>query len=445
MLSESFAVLFFLKAPKKDQGQPRAIYIRITVDGVAKEASIQRKCLPKQWHQQLGRSLGKDELSQTLNTFLTTLEAKIEKRRTDLISSDKQVTAEMLIDYVKGRDTPKYYLLEEFKKHNDQLAILVEKRKAARGTCERYYTAYSHTRDYIQWKYAKADMLLTDLDYDFVNDFYFYLMSVRSCCNNTACKYVSNMKKIVLIGVKKRYILSNPFAEFAMHLDEVEHDALNEGELYKIVNHNYEIDRLDRIRDVFLFSCMTGLAFADVEKLSMADIEIDETGSWWIIQDRTKTKRKADIPLFGDARSIIEKYADYECLKKGVLLPVVANANYNLYLKEIAAGAKIVKRLTTHTARRTFASLCLNNGVELKVISKMLGHKSVKQTEKYLRLEKDHIRSSMNKLKKILDGKEVSFTRAIGKTFTDAVKNRVLESAAEEINDEGVTEEFSGI
>ena len=429
MLSESFAVLFFLKAPKKDLGQPRAIYIRITVDGIAKEASIQRKCLPKQWHQQLGRSLGKDELSLTLNTFLTTLEAKLEKKRTDLISADKQVTAEILIDYVKGRDTPKYYLLEEFKKHNDQLTILGEKGKTAAGTCERYSTAYSHTRDYIQWKYAKEDLLLADLDYDFVNDFYFYLMSVRSCCNNTACKYVSNMKKIVLIAVKKKYILSNPFAEFAMHLDDVEHDALNEGELYKIVNHNYEIDRLDRIRDVFLFSCMTGLAFADVEKLSMSDIEIDETGSWWIIQDRTKTKRKADIPLFRDAQSIIEKYANHECLKKGVLLPVVANANYNLYLKEIAAGARIVKRLTTHTARRTFASLCLNNGVELKVISKMLGHKSVKQTEKYLRLEKDHIRNSMNKLKKILDGKELSFTQAIRNTFTPAVKNRVLELA----------------
>ncbi|SFW91464.1 site-specific integrase [Chitinophaga sancti] len=81
------------------------------------------------------------------------------------------------------------------------------------------------------------------------------------------------------------------------------------------------------------------------------------TGSWWIIQDRTKTKWKADIPLFRDAQSIIEKYANHECLKKGVLLPVVANANYNLYLKEIAAGARIVKRLTTHTAPPHFCVL----------------------------------------------------------------------------------------
>jgi len=429
MLSESFAVLFFLKAPKKDSGQPRSVYIRITVDGIPKEASIQRKCAHKLWHQQLGRSVGKDELSQTLNSFLTTLEAKIEKKRTDLISSDKQVTAEILIDYVKGRDTPKHYLLEEFKKHNDQLKILVEKEKAADGTRERYDTAYMHTQNYLKWKYDKDDILLTDLNYDFVNDFYFYLMSERSCCNNTACKYISNMKKIVLRGVKKKYILSNPFAEFEMHLDEVEHDALNEGELYQIVNHNYEFERLDRVRDVFLFSSMTGLAFADVEKLSMSDIEVDETGSWWIIQDRTKTKRKADIPLFDDALNIIERYATHpRRQQKGLLLPVVANSNYNLYLKEIAAGPRISKRLTTHTARRTFASLCLNNGVEIKVISKMLGHKSVKQTEKYLRLEKDYIKTSMNKLKTILDGKELSFTRAIRKTFTPAVKNRVLES-----------------
>ena len=155
---------------------------------------------------------------------------------------------------------------------------------------------------------------------------------------------------------------------------------------------------------MFLMSAFTGLAFTDVSQLTKEHTVIDNDGNKWIRKPRQKTKQMSNIPLLDVPLSIIEKYqGDQKAKKKGVLLPVPCNQVMNRYLKEIATICNINKHLTMHTARHTYATLCLSQGVSLKNVSKMLGHASVKMTERYARVLDSSILRDMNNIRETMN------------------------------------------
>ena len=139
------------------------------------------------------------------------------------------------------------------------------------------------------------------------------------------------------------------------------------------------------MRDIFLFCCYTGLAFADVKKLSSDDIVINISGKKWIKTKRQKTKSLSSIPLLDIPKAILDKYAAHPHVKAGKgVLPVLTNQKSNAYLKEIADLCGIKKNLTTHLARHTFATtVTLSKGVPIESVGKMLGHRSLKTTQIY--------------------------------------------------------------
>ena len=195
-----------------------------------------------------------------------------------------------------------------------------------------------------------------------------------------------------------------------MEQDETDPVFLTNNELQAIMNREFDIPRLELVKDIFLFACFTGLAFADVSTLRPEHLEQDNNGDWWIRKGRVKLERRrksssiANVPLLPVPLAILKKYESHPtCLKQGTCLPVVCNQKANSYLKEIADFCGIKKNLTTHAARHSYAtSVCLANGVSIENVAKMLGHSNIKMTQHYARVLDSSILRDMNNVKNVM-------------------------------------------
>lgn len=412
MLENSFGLSFFLKTPR-NAGNLRNIYLRITVDGVPRETSTKRKWEVSRWDQKTERAIGTKEDAKALNFFLDSLLMKVNECKTELLYSGKPVTSEKIMDYILGRLTPRVKVLEEFESHNREMAALIGK-GYAEGTLDRFTITINHLREFIRIKFNRVDMEFADLDLQFIKDFEFYLRTVRNCSNNTTLKYIANFKKIVLRAIDKEIILKDPFKNFKGRKTKVIKKPLSSQELYELENHYFTTDRLNVVRDVFVFQCYTGLAYIDAYQLKKTEIKKGIDGKLWIISARQKTGSETNVPLLPQALKIIDRYKDHPlCLERGTVLPVSSNQKMNEYLKEIANLCGFPFTLNTHMARRTFGStVTLNNNVPIHVVKEMLGHASVKQTEAYAITEQASIGREMKLLDKRLNKKANKMSKA---------------------------------
>jgi len=404
MLEKSFGLFYYLKQAKNQKEQRRYVYLRITVDGERREISIKRQWISDLWNTKTGRAREINEEANELNRYLDTISNKVHQIKRNLLDDGKLLTAENIKNILTGRGEKKYFILEAFQEHNRQMKALIGK-EFAPATLTRYKTACAHLSNYIKWKYQKNDFEIKDLNYEFISQFVFWLKSERKCGHNAAIKYLGNFKKIVLECMKRGLLTTDPFLGFKSKRNEVIPVALTKEELIKITNKKFDIERLDHVRDIFLFSCYTGLAYIDAYKLRSTDIVIGIDGGMWITTTRQKTNSSTRLPLLPNAIAILAKYQDHpKCASKGTVLPVLTNQKTNSYLKEIADLCCIGKKLTFHIARHTFATtVTLTNGVPIETVSKMLGHKSLKQTQHYAKIVDLKISEDMNTLRKKLE------------------------------------------
>lgn len=400
MLENSFGLFAFLKKPKNQKDNKRYVYLRITVDGKSKEISTKRLWDPGKWSHEAGRAIGAKEDAKSLNAYLDALSAQVYQAKLKLIESGNVVTAENLKNLIIGKGDDRRTILKEFAEHNNQMADLVGKEFVA-GTLCRYRATYNYVKSFIQWKYRKDDLALHDLNFDFVSDFSFWLKSVKNCEHNTTVKYITNVKKIVLRCMRRGWLHRDPFLHFKTTRKEVIRVALTQEELDNIRTKPIAIERLSLVRDIFLFSCYTGLAYVDVSNLKRSHIIKGVDGEQWIVTRRQKTGSPTRLPLLPVALQIIRKYRDHiKCVESGQVLPVLTNQKMNSYLKEIADICGIRKNLTFHIARHTFATtVTLTNGVPLETVSKMLGHSSLKQTQHYAKILDTKISRDMQLLR----------------------------------------------
>jgi cell fate (sporulation/competence/biofilm development) regulator YlbF (YheA/YmcA/DUF963 family) len=246
MLEVSYGLTFFLKTPKKATNL-RTIYLRITVNGIPKERSTKRKWDSSRWDQKTERAIGSKEDARTLNFYLDSLVGKINQCKMDFLYTSQTVTVQRLMDSVLGNDISKAKVLEEFQEHNDEVEALIGK-DFAQGTFERYVTARSHIKDFIQFKYQADDIEFRELNYQFAKDYEFYLKTVRECSHNTAIKYFSNFKKIVLRAIDKEIIISDPFKRYKPKKTKIRKTPLNSLELTMLENHVFSTERLSAFR-----------------------------------------------------------------------------------------------------------------------------------------------------------------------------------------------------
>jgi site-specific recombinase XerD len=379
------------------------IYLRITVDEERVELSTRRFVLPAKWNSATQKVSGINEEAKMINTYLKTMEQEVFQAHRALIQENKAVTAATLKSRLSGLDITRHYIIDIFRDHNEKIKALIGKQYAPL-TLERYETSLHHTQSFINWKYKTPDLDIVQLNYDFIENYAFWLKSVRNCDHNTTMKYLGNFKKIVRICIKKGWLQKDPFFGFSFTLHEVKRTALTEVEIKTIAGKTFGSERVGKVRDIFLFSCYTGLAYADVKKLTKSEIGKGANNQDWIFTSRKKTDTDSRIPLLPEAITILKKYEDDpECTHRGKVLPVLSNQKMNAYLKEIADLCEINKRLTYHLARHTFATtVTLSNGVPMETVSKMLGHKNLRTTQIYAKVLDLKVGADMESLRQRL-------------------------------------------
>lgn len=291
-------------------------------------------------------------------------------------------------------------LLAIFTEHNDKIRSLVGK-GYSKGTLTRYEACKRHLASYIQFSMQKKDIPVREVDYQFISGFEHYMKSEKECSHNTTTKYIVNFKKIMRIAYANQWVDRDPFFHWKSNWRTKERKFLTASELNIMVAKEFDIDRLDLVRDIFLFCCFTGLAYADVNRLSKDDIVMGLNGERWIKIKRKKTNTLSSIPILDTADGILTKYENHpEVVAGKTLLPVFSNQKSNAYLKEITAVCGIKKHLTTHLARHTFATtVTLSRGVPIETVSKMLGHTSLKTTQLYVKVLDTKISTDMDILK----------------------------------------------
>ena len=261
-----------------------------------------------------------------------------------------------------------------------------------------------HVENYIKKEYKAQDIPVNQVNHKFISGFEYYLKTERKCGHNSAIKYITNFKKIIRIAYANEWIKKDPFLNWKGTLRIVDREFLNQEEIQKMVDKEITNERLDLVKDIFLFCCYTGLAYADVKKLSSDDVVIGIDGNKWIKTNRTKTKTRSSIPILPTAEDILKKYSTHPQFTEKRLLPVLSNQKMNAYLKEIGDICEIHKNLTFHLARHTFATtVTLSNGVPIESVSKMLGHKNLQTTQHYAKILDRKVSDDMAALRERMD------------------------------------------
>lgn len=338
-MRKTFKQIFLLRKSKSDKPGQATIYLRITMDRARTEFSLQRQCDPTKWIPNKGRLIGTNEQTRSLNNFLSSVQFSIYEIFQEFLASRTAFDGEKIKARFLGLDTeqPKM-LLEIYETHNQEFEAVVGKGLSHR-TLQKYKTIKNYVSQFISIRYHVADLELQRIDFAFVKGFEIYLKSKKGCSHNTAMDYLKKVKKIMNQCIAKNWIARSPFVGFKMTSTPTTKIILTENELNAMASKQISIPRVEIVRDVFLFSCYTGLAYCDVAKLNRHNLVVGFDGENWISTVRSKTK----------------------------LLPVISNQKINSYLKEVADLCGIKKELTFHCARHTFATtVTLTNGVPIE-------------------------------------------------------------------------------
>lgn len=411
--TQTFSILIWAnKAKMTDNEAP--IFARVTVDGKRAEISLKKKIAPAKWDAKAGCVKGNNEEARTINNYITQVKSELFKLYTQLMVVDEFVTAEKIKLHFTGSKEERKTLLKVFEYHNTQMEKMVGI-DVVPATLVKFKTIKSKVESFIKFHYKKSDMFLEELSYQFITNFEFYLKTEENIQHNTSMKYIQNLKKIIHISVKNGWLMRDPFTDFRCSFKKVDRNVLTEEELEVLENKAFNIRRIEVVKDLFVFSCYTGLAYIDVMNLTTNNISVGIDGEKWIFTERHKTGEKVRVPLLPVALGILNKYkTDPEVLNQGGLLPKLSNQKLNAYLKEVADLCGINKNLTFHLARHTFATtVTLANGVPMETVSKLLGHSSIKTTQIYAKVIEKKVSEDMKFLKSKLQNMKVAKKRRI--------------------------------
>ncbi|KGN89822.1 site-specific integrase [Porphyromonas gulae] len=298
-------------------------------------------------------------------------------------------------------------IMQLFDKHNADIAQQVGL-SIAPATLQKYNVCKRRFAEFLQQNYKRSDLKLSELTFTVIREFDIYLRTIVGQNPNTATKTMKTFKTIVILGGKMGAIHHDPFLNHRFHLEPVNRGFLTDEEILKIANKQLGLQRLELVRDIFIFSCFTGLAYIDVANLTPDHI-VTIGDKQWIMTQRQKTSVSTNVLLLDIPKSIIAKYGD-QTYREGKLFPMLSNQKTNAYLKEIADICGIKKNLTFHLARHTFATMSLSKGVPIESVSKMLGHTNIKTTQIYARITNKKIEHDMEQLAEKLD----KFNTAMG-------------------------------
>jgi len=401
--SNTFGIQFVIRLSKQQKNDQATVFARISVNGRRCEISLKKKVNPQNWDEAKGKARGTKDEIRKLNEHIERVRTLIADGYHELVQQKKNVTVDAVKSLFLGADDNEITLIKLGEYHNTEM-----KDKLADGTMKNYYTTQKYIAKFLKDKYHRNDISLAELNYKFILDFETFLSKhqpkdhQKPLHNNGIMKHIERLCKMVNMAVTMDWLAKDPFAKYKQHFDKVERFYLTKEELSAIEKKKFTIERLQMVKDLFLFSCYTGLAYIDTMNLTAGNIVKGIDGNDWLFTSRQKTDTDVRIPLLPQAEELIKKYQDHpKAINHGTLFPVISNQKTNAYLKEIADLCNINKAITFHIARHTFATtVTLSNGVPIESVSKMLGHTTIRSTQVYAKVVEQKLSEDMHNLKR---------------------------------------------
>ena len=394
-----FRTVFYLRSNYTNKEGLSPVMIRIYLNNQRLSIGSSGVAInPKSWDNEKNRLKGRSTEILQANLQLDNIQAGLQAifRRLEL---SEDLSLELIKSEFLGKKEQLDTILSLFEKHNNDIRNQVGISKSV-ATLQKYENCKRHFSNFIKSKYGRTDLKLSEVTPIVIHDFRIYLLTTKKCMPNTTTKILKFFKTIILFGRKNGFLTHDPFREIRFHLEPVDRGFLTDNEIKTIMQKEMVTPRLELVRDMFIFSCFTGLAYIDVANLTEDNI-IELDGKQWIMTKRQKTKIATNIILLDIPKMIIEKYASVR--KDGKLLPILSNQKMNAYLKEIADICQINKNLTYHVARHTFATMSISKGVPIETVSKMLGHSKIQTTQIYARITNKKLEADMLALSSKLD------------------------------------------
>lgn len=399
-------VIFYLKTGKVAKNGESPIYARLTSPRHEITMSTGKSITKERWVFTGNlRNVLKLEKEKIIKNSLDLFQLHAEKKFVELFKMDPDVSLEVLKAELSGKrkiKTIEITILEIMQKHNTFFQRKVEAGERSKASFQKYLRSCELLKSFIKKQYDLDDMPAADISNGFVFNLEEYLKYDSSfkgqigIKNNSVVKYMRMYKTACNYCIRMDLIVKNPFDAYDGKLSVKDAIFLTQTELNRIEQKPIFIERLDKVRDIFLFCCYTGYAPVDALNLTPANLFEDNDGNLWIMTNRAKTAIRENVPVLPAAMAIIKKYKN----KQMGLLPQISNQKMNAYLKEIADICEINKHLTWYVSRHTFATtVTLGNGVRLEHVSAMMGHTNIKQTQHYAKVLDVNIMEDMEKLK----------------------------------------------
>ncbi|UII80141.1 site-specific integrase [Flagellimonas sp. CMM7] len=401
--SKTFKILFRLvKSRMKNDIAP--IYVRITLDGKRTEFNTELWSLPEEWDGKMNRVVGRTSNARAINDELDTIKVDLKEAYKELKREGKYITPQSLKARYQGTDHSNETLLGLSKYHYAKNKV-----KLAEGTLKNYTTTEKYLSDFMEKNFKSSDLPLEYIQYSFIVDFELFLLDSKNHLNtkqplknNGIMKHLERLNKLMSFAAKLDWIAKHPFEKYELSYTKFKNNYLNEIQLNDVETVVLESEKLNRVRDVFIFCCYTGLSYIDVKLLTEDNVVMGIDGNLWLSLYREKSDEPVKVPLLDKAVSILKKYENFENSER--LLPVCSNQKMNQYLKDIATICNIDFKVTCHVARHTFATtVTLSNGVPIATVSKLLGHTKLSTTQIYANVVEKKLRDDMNKLQNTLN------------------------------------------
>ena len=398
MHQEKLSIRFIIYSSKLNKQGVCPIYLRLTYKKKRTQFSAGQFVNPDDWNSKKQLAVSNSKNNSILNAELALIKSKLEKAHLKLQLEDIDFTVDdILLKYLNKKIKKEDGVVSYFKKYLAKQEKLIG-RDIQQATWNKFNYVCNHVASFIYSKYKKKDYPLEKLNQQFLDDFEYYLKTAKNQKQVTINKAIQRFRKPIKIAISEGYLNKDPFMLHKPKRVTKSVVFLSQKELEKIENHKFHQSRLVLVRDLFIFCCYTGLAYNEMNNLKKNHIIDGFDGNKWIQMKRQKTGKDISVPLLPKASEIILKYNS----ESEYVLPKMSNQKINSYLKEIAGSIGINKRVTHHTARKTFAStVLLYNNVPMEIVSELLGHSSISITEDYYgKVVQKKVSDEMKKLNK---------------------------------------------
>ncbi|WP_117885696.1 site-specific integrase [Aureibaculum luteum] len=406
--NNTFSIIFFTRKSRNKRDE-LSIYARITVNQKRAEISLKRCIQVCNWDNFKARARGISQNSRILNKYLDHVYGQLLDCHKQLLEEFKVISPRAIKARYLGDDNQYKTLKQLVEYHNSNMTTTLKA-----GTMKNYFTTEKYLNSFLINQLKVDDIYLKQLNYRFIIDFENYLRNrksqrdIKMLNNNGAMKHLERLKKMVNLAVKLEWLTKDPFQKFKLKYHKYDRQFLTEREMATIETTVFYSEKLEKVKDAFIFACYTGLSYIDLKELNFHQIVKGMDGNNWIHTKRAKTDEAVKIPILPKAQQIIDKYNNSkEQHITGLLLPVYSNQKMNSYLKDIAKACEIRKHITFHVARHTFATtLMLSNGVPIETVSKLLGHSQLSTTQIYARVLEHKISEDIHNLLTRIENKK---------------------------------------